>query len=380
MNNLDKQYLDLLRDIKENGVRKVGRNGATYSVFGRQIRHDMSEGFPLLTTKKMWFKGIRTELEWFLNGDTNIKYLVERGNNIWVGDAYKRYKEYFKGESERIQKELNKNNFAWSDSLYADRIYNSEQEFIKEIKNNNRFAEKWGDMGHIYGWQWRKWEKYIVHSKQKVHGKVDNFYIINTIIEQIDQIQNLIDDLQNKPDSRRIMVNAWNVGEIDDMVLPPCHYGFQVWTRELTLKERKELFKEKFDRTIEDFDAEWETNGTSYEEDLDFNNIPKRGISLIWNQRSVDTPLGLPFNIASYGLLLKMIADEVNMVPLELIGNLGDTHIYENQLEGVEKQLKRESHPLPTLFVRDGIYSRGEFDIVLENYESEDKIEFPLSN
>jgi len=321
MNRLDYHYLWLLRKIKEDGVRKEGRNGWTRSIFGYQIRHHMDEGFPLLTTKKMWFKGIRTELEWFLNGDTNIQPLVKKGNNIWVGDAFKRYYQQsheFKGN--------------WPDT---------EEEFIERIKNDDEFAEKWGDMGPIYGKQWRKWGRNDYPEYDKYNR--DN--------EGIDQIQNLIDALRNNPDSRRMMVNAWNVGEIDDMVLPPCHYGFQVWTRELTDEEK-------------DY----------YETDYD------RGISLMFNMRSVDLGLGFPFNIASYGLLLLMIADEVLMHPLELVFNGGDVHVYENQWDGLDKQLERDSYELPTVHVRDGIWSRGSGDIILKNYKHHPPIKLPLSN
>jgi len=273
MNNLDKAYQALLQDILDNGVEKTDRTGTgTISVFGRQIRHKMSEGYPLLTTKKMAFKTMVTELLWFLRGDTNIKYLVENGCHIWTGDAIKNYEKH-------------------SGKIHPHR---PKQEYFEHlILNDDEFAREWGELGPIYGKQWRSWE-----------GLNSN----------TDQIQNLINDLKTNPDSRRLMVNAWNVGELDEMTLPPCHYGFQVYTRELTWAERVNLVG--YIKT-EDIHEDW----------LEKNNVPKRAISLMWNQRSVDTFLGLPFNIASYGLLLEMIADEVNMVPDELIGNLGDVHL-----------------------------------------------------
>lgn len=356
MNNLDARYLELLKDIKENGVRKEGRNGVTYSVFGRTIKHNMQDGFPLLTTKQMYFKGIVTELLWFLSGSSNLQDLVKQGNNIWVGDAYKKYVEAGAGN-------IDSSGIPYVDSTDPY----TEAEFIEQIKNNDEFARKWGDLGPIYGVQWRKWQ----HRSWWMNGT-------RPMVEEesIDQIQNLIDTLKTNPDSRRMLVNAWNVGEIDDMTLPPCHYGFQVWTRELTIEERQKLYysgKHQYDGGAP---AIANPNNEFIDE---HSRVPKRGISLIWNQRSVDTPLGLPFNIASYGLLLTMIAQEVGMVPLELIGSLGDTHIYENQLEGVEEQLKREPRKLPKIQVDGGINATLE-DIYLENYNSHGRIDFPLSN
>jgi thymidylate synthase len=190
----------------------------------------------------------------------------------------------------------------------------------------------------------------------------------------IDQIANLINDLKTNPDSRRLMVNAWNVGELDQMVLPPCHYGFQVYTRELSNKERIILMNKKLGVT-DTLPQYYNTDG-----EMDKNNIPTRAISLMWNQRSVDTFLGLPFNIASYGLLLMMLADEVNMVPDELIGNLGDTHIYLNHIEQAKEQIGREPMELPTVYVRDGIFCSSVNDIILENYQSHPTIKAPLSN
>src|SRR6056300_955465 len=278
MNQLDKDYQNLLLDIMANGVEKGDRTGTgTVSVFGRQIRHDMSKGFPLLTTKKMAFKTMVTELLWFLKGDTNIKYLVENGCNIWNGDAYKAYEKY-----------------AMANSFGVDIL--SMDEFIKQIKTDDEFAEKWGELGPIYGKQWRDWKS------QKFDVAKGNGYLL-----QIDQIAKVIVDLKKNPDSRRLMVSAWNVGELDEMTLPPCHYGFQVYTRELLPNERK---------------VEWAKSigkDPSYayklsQEDLDAKGFPRRTISLMWNQRSVDTFLGLPFNIASYGLLLLILAKEVNML------------------------------------------------------------------
>ncbi len=305
MNNIDKSYQNLLQDILDNGVKKEDRTGTgTISVFGRQIRHKMSEGFPLLTTKKMAWKTMVTELLWFLRGDTNIKYLVDNGCHIWDGDAYKRY--------ERV----------WNWDLDEPLPM---KDFIERIKTDDEFAKIWGELGPIYGKQWRDWNG-------------------------INQIQNLINELKTNPDSRRLMVNAWNVGELNEMVLPPCHYGFQVYTRPSTREEKI-------------------VNPGKY-----------RAISLMWNQRSVDTFLGLPFNIASYGLLLEMIADELQMIPDELIGNLGDTHLYLNHIEQAKEQINRTPYELPTVHIRDGMESFMPDDIILENYISHPTIKAPLSN
>ena len=274
-NNLDKKYQQLLSDIIQFGVEKKDRTGTgTISEFGHQIRHKMSEGFPILTTKKMAWKQIVSELLWFLTGQTNIAFLHKHNNHIWDGDYEK------SGRTD-------------------------------------------GDLGPIYGKQWRQWKG--------ENGKID-------------QIDNLVRELKTNPDSRRLMVSAWNVGELDQMVLPPCHYGFQVWTRE--------------------------ENGQRY-------------ISLMWNQRSVDTFLGLPFNIASYGLLLHILANEVNMIPDELIGNLGDTHLYLNHIEQAKEQIGRTSFDLPKLKTdakMDGICCNVPDDFVLEGYQYHPTIKAPLSN
>jgi thymidylate synthase len=321
MNKIDKQYQALLQDILDNGVEKKDRTGTgTISVFGRQIRHKMSEGFPLLTTKKMPWKSIVTELLWFLQGNTNIKWLVDNGCNIWNGDAYKNYLT----ECDKIVK-----SHSFSDE--PERF--TQEEFINNIKTDDEFAKKWGELGPIYGAQWRNWKGFR-------HGWHDVAKVIDGSIEPhidwlngIDQITSLIYDLKTNPDSRRLMVNAWNVGELDQMVLPPCHYGFQVYTRELTWEEQVQW-------VMKNTDVEWEN--LYIVEEIAKDTTPKRAISLMWNQRSVDTFLGLPFNIASYGLLLEIIAKEVNMVPDELIGNLGDVHLYSNHIEQAKEQIGRK--------------------------------------
>ena len=301
MNNLDLQYQNLLQDILLEGKEKTDRTGTgTKSVFGKQIRHKMSEGFPLLTTKKMAIKSIMTELKWFLKGDTNIQYLIENGCNIWNGDAYKVYK----------------NTYDWDldEPLPMD-------EFIEKIKTDYSFSQTWGELGPVYGKQWRR--------IGKRHGSGPTFIV--------DQIKNLIELIKEKPDSRRLMVNAWNPAELSEMVLPPCHYGFQCYVNDGKL-------------------------------------------SLMWNQRSVDTFLGLPFNIASYGMLLLLLCEETNLEPGELIGNLGDTHLYLNHLEQAEEQRIRKSFQLPSVKLSNVDILNGEFDYEIIGYQSHPTIKAPLSN
>ena len=354
MNKLDKQYQQLLQDIIDFGVEKKDRTGTgTKSIFGYTIRHKMSDGFPLLTTKKMAWKTMVTELLWFLRGDTNIKYLVDNNCHIWDGDAYKRYAD---------SHTTFKDGFAM-----VTPMAHSRESFIEAIKTDDDFAEIWGELGPIYGKQWRKWGKY--HPTMHENG-----YTLPSGQTRIDQIANLINDLKTKPDSRRLMVSAWNVGELDEMVLPPCHYGFQVYTRELSNKERIILMNKKLGVT-DTLPQYYNTDG-----EMDKNNIPTRAISLMWNQRSVDTFLGLPFNIASYGMLLLMIAKEVNMVPDQLIGSLGDVHLYLNHIEQAEEQIEREPFELPKMDVIESDILNGQFEYNLLDYQSHGQIKAPLSN
>ena len=324
MNSIDRQYKELLYHILHYGIEKQDRTGTgTKSTFGWQIRHNMSDGFPLLTTKKMAFKTMVTELLWFLRGDTNIKFLVDNSCHIWDGDAWENYK----------RKTLEK---FMDDTTIAGYAITNKEQFINKIKTDGKFAKQWGELGPIYGAQWRKWG-----GLQDLTDDDKPIYL--------DQIQNLINELKTNPDSRRLMVSAWNVGELDQMVLPPCHYGFQCYVRD------------------------------------------GKYLSLMWNQRSVDTFLGLPFNIASYGLLLEIIAKTVNMVPDQLIGNLGDVHLYNNHIEQAKEQISRSSFELPKLKMNPIFLANlehkgldeavnGQVNFELENYQCHPSIKAPLSN
>ena len=307
MNKLDKEYQNLLGLILGTGIEKEDRTGTgTLSIFGEQIRHNMQDGFPLLTTKKMAVKTMMTELKWFLKGDTNIKYLVDNNCHIWDGDAYKAFQ-----------------------NAHINPVQITQEEFIEYIKTNDEFTNKWGELGPIYGKQWREWgSRYQTNNILKESKKTK---------PGIDQLQNLINDLKNNPTSRRLMVSAWNVGELDDVVLPPCHYGFQCYV----------------------------SNGK---------------LSLMWNQRSVDTFLGLPFNIASYGTLLLLLCEETNLKPGELIGNLGDTHLYLNHIKQAKEQTLRDPFQLPTIKFSNVDILKGEWDFDIEEYSYHPTIKAPISN
>jgi thymidylate synthase len=340
----------------------------------------MSEGFPLLTTKKMHWKSIVTELLWFLRGDTNIKFLLDYDCHIWDGDAYKNYidKSY-----DVLLKDLLKNkDTSESNNIKLNAL--SKEEFIKQIKTDNEFAKKWGDLGPIYGKQWRQWQGWM---DMNGNEKGSLWY---------DQILEVVHSLKTNPDSRRLMVSAWNVAELDQMTLPPCHYGFQLYTRELSIKERLDLGYKTYKELFEPFDF----HRVDHEEIDELYPVPRRALSLMWNQRSVDTFLGLPFNIASYGLLLEIIAKEVGMVAEDLIGNLGDVHLYSNHIEQANEQISRTPYKLPTIeiternwyqhqLVKERLGPKTFSDKILSyrpdcfeliGYESHPKIKAPLSN
>lgn len=349
MNNADKQYQDLLKNIITNGRQKGDRTGTgTISIPFATLDFDMSEGFPLLTTKKVFTKAIIHELLWFLRGDTNIRYLEDNGVTIWTSDAYREYKKAFIGDS-------------------IDDIPLSMTDFSNAIKTPkaNIVSNYWTlsngwDLGPVYGAQWRRWR-----SDKKHVESPDEFddYIF------IDQIQEAMDKLINNPDDRRIMVSAWNVADIDKMALPPCHYGFQLYTEELTTEEREKIYFETYG-----YDAV-NMEGTISD------NIPKRRLSLIWDQRSCDTFLGIPFNIASYGILLHMFAQQANMVPGRLIGSLKNVHIYNNHKDQCLEQISRDAKILPILQLTKAkdIFSYSFDDIKFVNYNPHDKIAGAIS-
>jgi len=292
MNRLDEQYRAMLGEVLYNGVPKNDRTGTgTLSKFGMSIRHRMSDGFPILTTKKIAFKSLVTELKWFLKGDTNIKYLIDNNCNIWNGDAYKVYKRACDWELD--------------EALPMDK-------FIERIKTDDQFRKTWGELGPIYGQQWKNWNG-------------------------IDQISNLKRELIDNPDSRRHIVSAWNVDKLKHMTLPPCHYGFQCY-------------------------------------------VADNKLSLMWQQRSADLFLGVPFNISSYGLLLLLLCEETGYEAGDLIGNFGDVHLYNNHLEQAKEQISRKPYDLPTFFLRNVYLLGGDFDIELVGYKSHPTIKAPLSN
>jgi len=390
MNKLDLTYANLLEEILRNGRPKTDRTSTgTISTFGVNLEHEMIDGFPILTTKKMAWRTIKTELCWFLMGDTNIKWLIDNDCNIWNGDAYANYlNKYYYSNKSYIGSyvELRGSEYQVIDVHRKDQsilicldefgdevlinINNvilknplSKKEFIAMIKNNSVFAKYWGELGPIYGKQWVNWDG----------------------VNQIDQV---IINLMKNPNSRRHVVSAWNVSDLPDMVLPPCHMFMQFYVVELNFEERKKHFIKQLELTSDPL-----LKG-DIPDDL-INNTPKYGLSLMWYQRSVDTFLGLPFNITSYGLLLTIVSKICDMYPHELKASLGDTHIYNNHLDAVHQQLtnKTKSFDLPMVEVPQSlidVYRKtGDLgmamkeslnSINLKNYQHHEKIKAPLSN
>lgn len=320
---VDKQYQDLLRNIKVNGIKKNIRAGEVKSIFGTNLRFNLREGFPLLTTKKMYVKGILVELLWFLNYKsvgTNIGFLVKNGVNIWNDDAYRHYLDVCR---------INNHKVVLSKEDFIGKIQTNDEPDPYLYIGGSKSTYHLGDLGPVYGKQWRDWGG-------------------------IDQVENVIHNLRNNPDNTRLIINAWNVSDLKDMALPPCHMMAQFYTRELSKEEKLK------------------------------NPGKERELSCMWIQRSVDSFLGLPYNIASYAFLTHMIAHVTNMAVGDLIFNGGDTHIYLNQMDAVEELLSNDPHKykMPTLELNSEIKELSDFtfdDFKIINYKSYPTIKAPLS-
>ncbi|WP_309087828.1 thymidylate synthase [Domibacillus sp.] len=301
MSSSEQQYLDLSRDILANGNRKEDRTGTgTISVFGRQMRFNLAEGFPLLTTKRVSFKLVASEMLWFLKGDTNIRYLLQHNNNIWNEWAFKRWVESAEYEGPDM---TDFGRRALADEAFAAQYDEQMTLFKQRVLEDADFAEKFGELGDVYGRQWRAWK--------------------TSQGETIDQIGDVIEMIKKTPDSRRLIVSAWNPEDVPSMALPPCHTMFQFY-------------------------------------------VADGKLSCQLYQRSGDTFLGIPFNIAGYSLLTHLIANECGLEVGEFVHTIGDAHIYTNHIEQVETQLSREPKALPTLQITKG---KSLFDIELDDLQ-----------
>jgi thymidylate synthase len=398
-----KSYLELLEDVMFNGVDTDDRTGTgTLSVFGRQLRFDLSKGFPLITTKKMFTRGIFAELLWFLSGDTNEKTLAAQNVNIW--------KEWApKGAELSLQERIE----LWRTGDYGvcnpAQAENSHEDLDK--LGVPRHAEGSGDLGRIYGAQWRKWRSVkmrdaslperlldlqtlvpelksailIAHYSSNPHTELHELCDRNGVADkkpsrvEIDQITELIKGLKENPGGRRHLVTAWNPGELDQMALPPCHCLFQFHTAALTLEERGRIYDSRHFPSADPADSHY--TGDDWHKQFDGSDIPRYRLSCQLYQRSADVFLGVPFNIASYALLTHMVAQQVNMVPGDFVHTFGDLHLYKNHFEQAKLQLSREPHALPTLSLRkaDSIFDYKLTDIKIVGYESDAAIKADVS-
>jgi thymidylate synthase len=328
-----KQYKELLKKIKENGTYKpAAREGmpGTQSLFGYQYRHNLADGFPLLTTKKMFWKGVVIELLWFLRGDTNIKYLVDNGVNIWNEDAYNYYQKRCKEFS------------AENPSINLLPVnFESFIDFVKTGQYNGMIIPgyNFGDCGFQYGKVWRRWRA----PKEGIDGRY--------IKGKIDQIGNLVEGLKKNPMGRRHIVTAWDPAHDTDLALTWCHALFQFNCRPLTTQQRFEIWKETVGSLYAGRYREVHDNIIPQ---LDHAQVPKYYLDCQLYQRSADVVLGVPFNLASYALLTHIMAKMTNMIPGEFIHTFGDVHIYDNHREAVKEQLAREPKGLPKLNIHNG--------------------------
>ena len=353
-NTLDDKYLGLLDDIMSRGKVKKDRTGVgTVSLFSHEMRVDLSEGLSLLTTKYVHHPAVIHELLWFLMGGTDIKYLVDNNVRIWNEWPFKRY---CNTPLEKLS-----DTDCIGDASRVRRHFTME-EYIQAIRNDGDFAKRHGQVGKVYGSQWINWTWPVKNAV--FEGDTGALSFGTWRIDGYNQIAKLVETLKTNPDSRRMIVTAWNPPEMDDSALPCCHYGFQCYTSELELDVRNKLACEKLgiDRTaLHNRFVEWigQMDYMASREHIFYDElgIPKRSLSLKWIQRSTDVFLGLPFDIASYSILTHMLCKQLNFLPNELIVSSADTHIYLNHFDQVKEQLSRRSSPysLPTLILKDGV-------------------------
>ena len=360
-NHVDEQYLNLVNEILEKGVEKDTRAGKTLSLFGKQLKFNLKEGLPMLTTKKIFAKGVIHELLWFLKGDTNIKYLVDNGVHIWDDDAYRHYLTLVDRHNEVTQTEAEQ---YWFKRTAMAKL--SKEEFMEKVKEGAEtcfvvdkayiMPFRFGDLGPVYGHQWRNWNG-------------------------VDQIKELIDKLRNNPDDRRLMISAWNVAEIPNMALPPCHYSCQFYTKEMTFKEREQYVIDHYAvGTVVYSPNDIERSNKIF----DNAGVPKRKLSCMFQMRSNDIGCGTAFNWLSYALMTHIIAQCVNMDVDELIYTVGDAHIYKNHIEPLKEQLARNPHlyALPTLWLNPEKKNIDDFtydDIKIIGYKSYPAIKLQLN-
>ena len=364
MNNADKQYKELLNKILTEGREKKSRAGDTIGIFGAQLRFNLQEGFPLLTTKKVHFNGILHELLWFLSGSSNIKYLVDNNVNIWNADAYRNYCAKCSGNSGEWDKWMHKNEDGYL------RIYLFE-EFVRKLETDNEFAEKWGELGEgTYGGMWRAFP--YAEPYELPRGCSHDGPRKGVVRKTVDQISKLIHTLKTNPDSRRAIVSAWHPYWAEHCCLPPCHTLFQFHSEELTNHERNMILIGAGPSAA----VAWDDS------ELDSKGVPKRRLNCQLYQRSCDVPLGGPYNIASYSLLTHLIAQSVGMIAGDFVWSIGDAHIYTNQIEGIKEQLSREPRALPTLVLNPSIKDIFDFKaehIRIDGYDPHPAMKIPLS-
>ena len=342
----EQQYLQLLEHIVANGTYSKNRTGVnTYKIWGAQIHVDLlHEGFPLLTTKKMHWKSVVHELLWMIKGDTNIQYLLKNGVTFWTEWPMKHYNDA--ATELKVMPVL------------------TQKAFEQKIINDDEFAKTWGSIGQYgYGGMWRKFPFYTQEDEFKSSPGVTGCSAESWTFGEVDQLTNAINELKNDPDSRRIIITAWHPyhsNNREDALLPACHNYIQFGTEQLTWHERLEIAREK--------DSRNENMYNKYsDEDFDRAGIPKYRLNCYFNMRSSDTFLGLPFNCAFYALFTHLIANQLNMIPSQLVYTAADVHLYENHLEQVKLQLTRDIRKLPRLNIKTT--GKSIFDIKFEDIE-----------